>query len=115
MARAGSCTIELSVSSRDNREVYAYRLGTESAIDRLLLANRPADAVAIATWLIPRLPISGGDLIAKGVPQGPLVARTLRAIEDAWVDAGFPQGPEFDAIVERALRRPVKSDCRSGR
>ena len=93
----------------------AYRAGTISTLDRLLLANRPAEAAGIAAWPIPRLPIGGGVLVARGLGQGPIVARTLRAIEDAWVDAGFPQGPEFDAIVERALRRPVKSDCRSGR
>ncbi|WP_293945010.1 CCA tRNA nucleotidyltransferase [Sphingomonas sp.] len=86
-----------------SREVHAYRLGTESAIDRLLLANRPADAVAIATWPIPRLPISGGDLIAKGVPQGPLVARTLKAIEQAWLDAGFAAGADLDDIVAGAI------------
>jgi hypothetical protein len=27
----------------------------------------------------------------------------LRRIEDAWEAAGFPQGEEFEKIVERAL------------
>jgi poly(A) polymerase len=78
----------------------AYRLGTESAIDRLLLAGRPDDAASIKGWRPPRLPIGGGDLIARGVPQGPDVARTLRRIEDAWEAAGFPKGKEFDRLVD---------------
>lgn len=84
-------------------EVHAYRLGTESAVDRLLLAGRPADAASILDWPVPRLPIGGGTIIARGVPQGPEVARTLKAIEQAWIDAGFPTGAEFDALAERAL------------
>ena len=80
-------------------QAHAYRLGTESAIDRLLLASRPADAAAIADWPIPRLPISGGTLIARGITQGPDVARTLRTIEQAWLDAAFPTGASFDELV----------------
>ena len=81
----------------------AYRLGTEGALDRLLLAARPADASAIARWSPPRLPISGGDLIERGVPQGPEVARTLRLIENAWEEAGFPKGETFDRLVDAQL------------
>ncbi|MDP9085849.1 MAG: CCA tRNA nucleotidyltransferase, partial [Pseudomonadota bacterium] len=84
-------------------QVYAYRLGHVSAVDRLLLADRPVDAAAIADWPIPRLPISGGDLIPRGVPQGPLVATTLRHIEQAWLDAGFPTGRAFEPLVSAAI------------
>ena len=84
-------------------EAHAYRVGTESARDRLLLANRPADAQRIADWPIPRLPVTGGDLIAKGVPRGPRVSRTLRQLEQRWVDAGFPHGSTLDNLIEQAL------------
>ncbi|GAC1578227.1 MAG: hypothetical protein NVS3B5_10720 [Sphingomicrobium sp.] len=84
-------------------QVYAYRLGKVSAVDRLLLADRPVDAAAIADWPIPRLPIAGGDLIARGIPQGPLVATTLRHIEQAWLDAGFPTGRGFEPLVGAAI------------
>ena len=84
-------------------EVLSYRLGTACAVDRLLLAGKPDDARSIVGWTAPRLPIGGGALIARGLREGPIVARTLRAIEDRWVDAGFPQGEEFDRIVEEAL------------
>ena len=82
----------------------AYRIGIEGAVDRLLLASCPEQAADIRHWTPPRLPIGGGDLIGRGVPQGPDVARTLRLIEDAWEARGFPEGPEFDRLVDEALR-----------
>ena len=87
------------------REELGYRAGIECAVDRLLLAGRTADATALAAWKAPRLPIGGGALIARGLPEGPIVARTLRQIEDAWVDSGFPGGDELERIVGAALER----------
>jgi len=84
-------------------QALAYRLGTESGIDRLLLAGRAADASAIADWTPPRLPIGGGALIARGIDEGPNVARTLRTIEDRWIAEGFPSGDAFERIVEDVL------------
>ena len=68
----------------------AYRIRLEPAIDRLLLTG--GDAAMLAGWERPVLGLSGGDLIAMGLPPGPLVARTLGVIERAWSDAGFPAG-----------------------
>ncbi len=84
----------------------AYRIGTEGALDRLLLAGRVEDATAIAAWPVPRLPIGGGDLIARGVAQGPDVARTLRRIEDQWEAAGFPDGSKLETIIVIAVSSP---------
>ena len=81
----------------------AYRLGMDGAVDRLLLGGRAEDVAEVRGWQPPRLPIGGGDLIARGVPEGPAVARGLRRIEDAWEAAGFPKGEEFDRIVAAAL------------
>ena len=81
----------------------AYRLGTDCAVDRLLLAGRTADAAAVSQWEAPRLPISGGALIKRGLAQGPAVAQTLRRIEDPWVDEGFPAGEAFERIVSETL------------
>lgn len=86
-------------------EAQAYRLGPDCAGDRILLGATP-DAGALArlsTWERPKLAISGGALIARGLPAGPIVAETLRHIEEAWVEAGFPVGEDFDAIVARYL------------
>jgi len=84
-------------------EAMAYRLGTSCAVDRLLLSEQAADARRIAKWHPPRLPIGGGLLIARGLSEGPIVARTLRQIEKRWVEAGFPAGDELEAIVSDAL------------
>ena len=83
----------------------AYRLGSQCAVDRLLLGGRTEDAAAIASWKAPRLPISGGALIARGLPEGPIVAKTLKLIEDRWVEAGFPGSEAFEKIVGDALSR----------
>jgi poly(A) polymerase len=84
-------------------QALAYRVGTDCAVDRLLLDSRPEDARAIAQWKAPRLPIGGGALIARGLQEGPVVAKTLRQIEDQWVKAGFPSGDEFERIVSDTL------------
>ncbi len=81
----------------------AYRVGTDCAVDRLLLADQPVGAASLAGWHKPRLPIGGGKLIARGVPEGPVVARTLRRIEDRWIEAGFPAGDDFERIVAEEL------------
>jgi len=84
-------------------QTLAYRIGSEFAVDRLLLAGKGQEAATIAHWKAPRLPISGGALIARGLTEGPIVARTLRYIEDRSVEAGLPEGAAFDQIVIDAL------------
>jgi len=86
-----------------NPEALAYRIGIDCAVDRLLLAGEPAKAASLTGWRTPRLPIGGGKLIARGVPEGPAVARTLKRIENRWVEAGFPHGEAFERIVAEAL------------
>ena len=84
-------------------EALAYRVGTDCAVDRLLIAGRPADAAHVRRWQVPKLPVSGGALIARGLVEGPIVARTLRMIEDRWIEAGFPHDDDLEAIVADAL------------
>ncbi len=98
--------------------VLAYRLGTESAIDRLLLAGDVAAAVSIVDLTPPRLPISGGALVARGVSAGPLVARALKQVEAIWINEDFP-GPErvaaiADQIAAELLQEQMKSNAASG-
>ena len=81
----------------------AYRVGRDCAIDRLLLTGRSDDAQEIGQWTPPRLPIGGGQLIARGLKEGPIVAQTLRRIEDRWIEAGFPTGDAFQQLVDDEL------------
>jgi poly(A) polymerase len=91
-------------------QVLAYAIGLEEAVDRILLGNGEHETIAaLAGWQRPRLRISGGEIIAMGLVPGPVVARTLQAIEQEWAEAGFP--PETAAQraiarrqVDRALR-----------
>ncbi|MBY0284341.1 MAG: CCA tRNA nucleotidyltransferase [Sphingomonas sp.] len=90
-----------------------YRLGLDGAADRLAL-QLPSDAAlaALATitdWTPPRLPLSGGDLVARGLRKGPDVARTLRAIEDQWIAEDFPGDDRLGAITDAALDQALRS------
>jgi poly(A) polymerase len=88
---------------REPVQALAYRVGTTCAVDRLLLADRPSDAAAILNWVAPRLPITGGALIKRGLTAGPLVAATMRRIEEDWIEAGFVTGDRFETIVADAI------------
>jgi len=89
----------------ENARMLAYYVGVECAVDRLLLAGEADRAAAIARWQAPRMPVGGGQLIARGLRQGPEVAESLQAIERRWVDAGFPTGEDLDLIVSQELAR----------
>jgi poly(A) polymerase len=86
----------------------AYRTGTECAADRLLLAGRSAEAREILAWAVPRLRVTGGALIKRGLEEGPVVSRTLRRIEDRWIEAGFPGGEKMESIVSEALAEALR-------
>jgi poly(A) polymerase len=102
-----ACAAATGLSS--SPQALAYRVGTDCAVDRLLLGGQVEAAQSLVCWKAPRLPIGGGALIAGGLREGPIVARTLRAIEDRWVEASFPKGDEFEAIVLEELARARRS------
>jgi poly(A) polymerase len=82
--------------------VLAYAIGTEEAVDRILLGDGdPGVTATLAGWQKPRLRVGGGEIIAMGLAPGPIVARTLQAIEREWAEAGFP--PE--SATQRAIAR----------
>ena len=86
-----------------NPHALAYYVGHTCAVDRLLLAGHTLEASGVASWHAPRLPIGGGELIKRGLKPGPVVAKTLRAIERTWVEAGFPGKEGLERIVSKAL------------
>jgi poly(A) polymerase len=79
----------------------AYRLGTESALDRVLIAG--ADASPLSDWQVPTFPLKGGQIVARGVGAGPEVARLLRRVEDRWVAEGFPDEARVSALLDAEL------------
>ncbi len=95
----------------DAPEPLAYRIGAAEAIDRILLHGTPDPAVrGLEDWRKPRLPVSGGDLIAMGLEAGPVVAKTMQAVEQEWIAAGFPADK---AEVRAMARRHVDQVLRS--
>ncbi|WP_267434538.1 CCA tRNA nucleotidyltransferase [Sphingomonas sp. GM_Shp_1] len=79
----------------------AYRVGVAGAVDRLLLAGEPVDA--IRDWTPPTLPLTGGALVARGIGKGPEVARLLRQVESRWIAEGFPDAARVDELADAAV------------
>lgn len=88
----------------DEARPLAYRLGHEQALDRLLLAGQ--STASLDGWVAPRFPLKGGVLVARGISAGPAIARTLAAVEAAWIAAGFDDA-RIPALLEQALERPA--------
>ncbi|MCD2325255.1 CCA tRNA nucleotidyltransferase [Sphingomonas sp. IC-56] len=89
-------------------QALAYRAGPQIAIDLLLLAGRSDDAAMISGWTVPRLPIGGGALVARGLAKGPDVARALRAVEDRWIAEGFPEAQRVEALADAAVAQALR-------
>jgi poly(A) polymerase len=77
-----------------------YLLGPERFKDRALLKwaedPKPSNAMqwrallAVAdSWERPLFPLTGRNVMAAGVPEGPLIGRVLSEVEAWWVDADF--------------------------
>jgi poly(A) polymerase len=96
------------MSMREMRRVI-YRLGNVAFRDRVMLAWAAAGGekaqqwralVAHGTmWTPPKLPLSGDEVMAAGVPAGPKVGIVLREVEDWWIDADFPD--DKLSVIER--------------
>jgi poly(A) polymerase len=92
-----------------------YRLKPQAFSDSALLAWARAQAAAddaawrsFATlpqrWTAPMFPIKAADFIARGIAPGPALGVVLRAAEEAWIAADFPQEENaLDAIRDAAV------------
>jgi len=59
-------------------------------------------------WVRPVFPITGADVMAAGVPHGPLVGKVLSEVEDWWIDANFTDDPfslaeRLKAVVQATI------------
>jgi poly(A) polymerase len=97
------------LSPREARRAL-YRLGAQAFHDRVTLAwaadpegkASPQWRALLAigqSWDRPRLPLSGEDVIAAGVPPGPRVGDVMREVETWWIDSDFTD--DRLAIAER--------------
>ncbi|WP_421839391.1 CCA tRNA nucleotidyltransferase [Novosphingobium sp.] len=79
----------------------AYKVGREAALDRLLITG--SDTTPLDGWDIPRFPLKGGTIVARGVSAGPEVARILRAVEARWVAEGFPKEARIAELLSEEI------------
>jgi len=97
------------MSPRETRRA-VWRLGADVFADRALLAwagsDRPAAATQwrallpmARTWPRPTFPLTGEEIIAAGVPEGPLVGAVMREVEVWWIDQDFPS--DKLSLIER--------------
>jgi poly(A) polymerase len=97
-----------------------YRLKGERYTDRVLLAWAHSQAsandqgwralVALPEhWTMPVFPLKAADFIARGVEKGPALGAALKAAEEAWIAAEFPdEAPALDAIAIAAMQASLK-------
>lgn len=86
-------------------EILAYHLGSEAAMDHILLNKgmNAADAKMLESWEKPILPITGGAIIALGLAPGPNIAKALHAIENQWIAEGFPSANRVNQITDQIV------------
>ena len=77
-----------------------YKSGKQVILDRARLrAAGDRDAIQSSRWMVladlalgwqpPVFPVSGKDLAKAGVPKGPDMGKTLKALEALWIRSGF--------------------------
>lgn len=95
----------LDSAQADSPRALAYRIGMDATRDRILLglAFHPEAIGEIRDWTPPALPISGGDLVRRGLAAGPDIARVLKQIESRWVAEGFPGADRVAQIADQAV------------
>ncbi len=86
-----------------------YTIGNAAFRDRVMLTWAAAGGekaqqwralVAHAQmWTPPKLPLSGDEVMAAGVPAGPKVGQVMREVEAWWIDADFPD--DKLSVIER--------------
>jgi poly(A) polymerase len=86
-----------------NPRALAYARGIEGARDRLILLGEGEALKQLDGWTVPRLPISGGALVKRGVEAGPDVAHLLKLIEEQWISEGFPSAARVEAIADEVV------------
>ena len=121
LARLASCLAKVRSATKppDAHAISAllFDQGRGSTLDALSLwqaeseaepddAGWQAAARFAAIAVVPTLPITGTDVMARGISKGPLVGRSLKAFQALWIRAGFPQSP---AVLHDLLDQAVGS------
>ena len=92
------------------RRIVLYQLGAEAWRDLVALAwARSKASLTDPAWLrllkladrwpVPKLPVTGRDLIDRGMAPGPELGQTLRRLEDWWMASDFK--PDREVLLAR--------------
>jgi poly(A) polymerase len=84
------------------RKIVLYQMGRQAFLDSVRLAwTKSSAAASDKGWQnlfnfgrkaeLPRFPITGEELKARGVAPGPQLGAMLRTLEDWWMAVGFPE------------------------
>jgi poly(A) polymerase len=106
------------MSPREARRT-VYKIGLRAFTDRIKLgwaaSTRPSTTsqwrglLALAeTWTPPAFPLTGDEILAAGVPKGPMVGEVMREVEEWWIDNDFMD--DKLAAVER-LKAVTQGMC----
>jgi poly(A) polymerase len=102
-----------------------FRYGRQATCDALVLCEADAREPQGAVWddarafaqdaPIPRLPISGAAVMARGVANGRAVGIVLEDVEARWAEAGFPEDVDLalrmlDEVLTGGVRPPNGAD-----
>ena len=105
----------LAPPPEDRLRVLLFSAGRQTARDAVMLAEAdsgaPPDDPAFASadrflreTPAPELPVSGSDIVARGVEEGPRIGEVLRLFRRLWIEAGFPDDPEaVDQLTAAAV------------
>jgi poly(A) polymerase len=96
-----------SLDQQGDEKALAYRVGIEIARDICLLRGSgeqwQSAYHSLDGWAIPNFPISGGQLIERGLKAGPNVAKCLQKAEAVWIEEGFPDDARVSAIADQLV------------
>ncbi|WP_374405087.1 CCA tRNA nucleotidyltransferase [Pelagerythrobacter sp.] len=98
-----ACAAARGAADTQDPRALAYREGIDCATDRLLLGD--GNIAELHGWDVPRLPLKGGEIVARGVEAGPDIARILQQIEARWIAEGFPPRERVLQMLDEALDR----------
>lgn len=72
-------------------KIYIARDGVprEYCRSALLAAGLKDDAKQLMIWDVPRFPVTGDDLIDRGIPKGEIIGKTLKSLREEWANNNF--------------------------
>jgi poly(A) polymerase len=102
-----------------------FRAGRQETLDALMLTEAEARAPLGEDWVkarsfaaeapIPRLAVSGAEIMARGIANGRAIGTVMKLVEARWAAAGFPEDPDFmgrmlDEVVTGEMRSAPRAD-----